>query len=149
MSSLYLIVNRVGSMVHLVKPLDIRKFKSSSYQALGACFNPYRSFLIRSSYIASVHAESAIASLMFVGSAVLTRVIFGPPVFEIVWLIEGGMSCVTLSVGEEDLLTPEVPTVKNSSYKGSNSKSKSCCDGAVVFAEGETFCSYGVRPELS
>ncbi|GJW05015.1 hypothetical protein Tco_1563871 [Tanacetum coccineum] len=41
MSSPYLIVNRVGSIVPLVKPLDIRKFKSSSYQALGACFNPY------------------------------------------------------------------------------------------------------------
>ncbi|GJS15475.1 ribonuclease H-like domain-containing protein [Tanacetum coccineum] len=32
-------------MVPLVKPLDIRKFESSSYHALGACFNPYRAFL--------------------------------------------------------------------------------------------------------
>ncbi|GKF23605.1 hypothetical protein Tco_0075927, partial [Tanacetum coccineum] len=47
MSSLYLIVNRVGSMVPLVKPLDIRNFESSSYHALGACFNPYRAFLRR------------------------------------------------------------------------------------------------------
>ncbi|GKG22542.1 hypothetical protein Tco_0387845, partial [Tanacetum coccineum] len=29
------------------KPLDIRKFDSSSYQALGACFNPYKAFLRR------------------------------------------------------------------------------------------------------
>ncbi|GJR02352.1 hypothetical protein Tco_1434308 [Tanacetum coccineum] len=47
MSSLYIIVNRVGSMVPLVEPLDIRKFESSSYHALGACFNPYRAFLRR------------------------------------------------------------------------------------------------------
>ncbi|GJW56043.1 putative germin-like protein [Tanacetum coccineum] len=51
MSSLYLIVNRVGSMVPLVKPLDIRNFESSSYHALGACFNPYRAFLRRESAI--------------------------------------------------------------------------------------------------
>ncbi|GJY07412.1 hypothetical protein Tco_0464577 [Tanacetum coccineum] len=31
----------VGSIVPLVKPLDIKKLESSSYQALGACFNPY------------------------------------------------------------------------------------------------------------
>ncbi|GKD51553.1 putative reverse transcriptase domain-containing protein [Tanacetum coccineum] len=37
----------VGSIVPLVKPLDIRKFDSSSYQALGACFNPYKAFLRR------------------------------------------------------------------------------------------------------
>ncbi|GJS91494.1 hypothetical protein Tco_0774130 [Tanacetum coccineum] len=47
MSSMYLIMNRVGSMVPLVKPLDIRKFESLSYQALRACFNPYRAFLRR------------------------------------------------------------------------------------------------------
>ncbi|GJS99174.1 hypothetical protein Tco_0820344 [Tanacetum coccineum] len=35
----------VGLMVPLVKPLDIRKFESLSYQALGACFNLYRAFL--------------------------------------------------------------------------------------------------------
>ncbi|GJX99099.1 hypothetical protein Tco_0356118 [Tanacetum coccineum] len=34
-----------GSIVPLVKPLDIRKFDSSSYQALGACFNPTKAFL--------------------------------------------------------------------------------------------------------
>ncbi|GJX44609.1 putative reverse transcriptase domain-containing protein [Tanacetum coccineum] len=45
MSSPYLIVNRVGSIVPFVKPLDIRKFESASYQSLGACFNPYRAFL--------------------------------------------------------------------------------------------------------
>ncbi|GJX59120.1 hypothetical protein Tco_0290510 [Tanacetum coccineum] len=37
----------VGSIVPLVKPLDMRKFESSSYQALEACFNPYRAFLSR------------------------------------------------------------------------------------------------------
>ncbi|GJZ98788.1 hypothetical protein Tco_0671241 [Tanacetum coccineum] len=47
MSSPYLIVNKVGSIVPLVKPLDIRNVESSSYQALGACFNPYRVFLRR------------------------------------------------------------------------------------------------------
>nr|GEW27919.1 reverse transcriptase domain-containing protein [Tanacetum cinerariifolium] len=44
MSSSYLIVKRVGSMVPLVKPLDARNFESSSYHALRACFNPYRAF---------------------------------------------------------------------------------------------------------
>ncbi|GJT38923.1 hypothetical protein Tco_0938788 [Tanacetum coccineum] len=51
----------------------------------------------------------------------------------------GGVSCcLELSVGEEDLLTLEVPLVKNSSYKGPNRRSNSCCDGAVVSADGET-----------
>ncbi|GJY03393.1 hypothetical protein Tco_0369333 [Tanacetum coccineum] len=40
-------MNRVGLMVPLVKPLDISKFESSSYQDLGACFNLYRAFLRR------------------------------------------------------------------------------------------------------
>ncbi|GKF77145.1 hypothetical protein Tco_0229615, partial [Tanacetum coccineum] len=44
-----------------------------------------------------------------------------------------------LSVGEEDLLTREVPSLKNSS----------CCDGTVVSAEGETFCSSGAGSGLS
>ncbi|GKG09275.1 hypothetical protein Tco_0338021, partial [Tanacetum coccineum] len=49
MSSPYFIVNRVESMIPLVKPLEVKNFdKSSSYQALGACFNPYRAFLRRS-----------------------------------------------------------------------------------------------------
>ncbi|GJZ70987.1 hypothetical protein Tco_0634838 [Tanacetum coccineum] len=47
MSSPYLIMNRVGLIVPLVKPLDIRKFESSSYQALKARFNPYRAFVRR------------------------------------------------------------------------------------------------------
>ncbi|GJU31479.1 hypothetical protein Tco_1175068 [Tanacetum coccineum] len=29
----------------LEKPLDIRKLDNSSYQALGACFKPYKAFL--------------------------------------------------------------------------------------------------------
>ncbi|GKB55327.1 reverse transcriptase domain-containing protein [Tanacetum coccineum] len=61
-------------------------------------------------------------------------------------LIEGGVSCcLELSVGEEDLLTLEVPVVKNSSYKGPNRRSNSCFDGAVVSAEGETFFKLGHR----
>ncbi|GJY55875.1 hypothetical protein Tco_0454990 [Tanacetum coccineum] len=36
MSSPYLIVNSVGSIVPLEEPLDIKNFESSSYQALGA-----------------------------------------------------------------------------------------------------------------
>ncbi|GJT62029.1 hypothetical protein Tco_1005562 [Tanacetum coccineum] len=48
-------------------------------------------------------------------------------------------SYVKVSVREEGSLTLEVPTVKNSSYKGPKSRSNSCCDGAVVSAEGETF----------
>ncbi|GJS91495.1 sodium/hydrogen exchanger 6 [Tanacetum coccineum] len=64
--------------------------------------------------------------------------------------VVGGVSCcLELSVGEEDLLTLEVPELKNSSYKGPNRRSNSCCNGAVVSAEGETFCSWGARPELS
>ncbi|GJR07527.1 ribonuclease H-like domain-containing protein [Tanacetum coccineum] len=42
-----LMVPLVGSIVPLVKPLDIRKVDSSSYQALGACFNPYKAFMRR------------------------------------------------------------------------------------------------------
>ncbi|GJS55735.1 hypothetical protein Tco_0629097 [Tanacetum coccineum] len=55
----------------------------------------------------------------------------------------GVSCCLELLVGEEDLLTLEVPAVKNSSYKGPKRRSNSCCDGAVVSAEGETFCSWG------
>ncbi|GJR38393.1 hypothetical protein Tco_1214077 [Tanacetum coccineum] len=40
--------------------------------------------------------------------------------------VVGGVSCcLELSVGEEDLLTLEVPALKNSSYKGPNRRSKS------------------------
>nr|GEU89027.1 hypothetical protein [Tanacetum cinerariifolium] len=55
--------------------------------------------------------------------------------------IVGGVSCcLELLVGEEDLLTLEVPALKNSSYRGTKSIN-SCCDRTVVSAEGETFCS--------
>ncbi|GJR42879.1 mitochondrial phosphate carrier protein 3, mitochondrial-like protein [Tanacetum coccineum] len=37
----------------LEKPLDIRKLDNSSYQALGACFKPYKAFLKRSEEILS------------------------------------------------------------------------------------------------
>nr|GEV16842.1 hypothetical protein [Tanacetum cinerariifolium] len=40
---------------------------------------------------------------------------------------------------EEGLLTLEVPAVKNSSYKGPNRRSNSCCDGTCASAEEETF----------
>ncbi|GKG06872.1 hypothetical protein Tco_0329841, partial [Tanacetum coccineum] len=54
-----------------------------------------------------------------------------------------------LSVGEEDLLTREVPSLKNSSYKGPKKRSNSRCNGTVVSAEGETFCSSGAGSGLS
>ncbi|GKA19393.1 hypothetical protein Tco_0699308 [Tanacetum coccineum] len=57
--------------------------------------------------------------------------------------------CLELSVGEEDLLTLKVLALKNSSYKGPNRRSNSCCDGAVVSAKGEIFCSWGAGSELS
>ncbi|GJU96286.1 hypothetical protein Tco_1321042 [Tanacetum coccineum] len=57
--------------------------------------------------------------------------------------------CLKLLVGEEDLLTLEVPALKNSSYRGPKRRFNSCCDGAVVSAKGETFCSWGAGPELS
>ncbi|GKE40819.1 hypothetical protein Tco_1464224 [Tanacetum coccineum] len=64
--------------------------------------------------------------------------------------VVGGVSCfLELSVGEEELLTLEVPALKNSSYKGPKRRSNSCCVGAVASAEGETFCSWGTGPELS
>ncbi|GJT47020.1 putative reverse transcriptase domain-containing protein [Tanacetum coccineum] len=56
---------------------------------------------------------------------------------------------IELSVGEEDLLTREVPSLKNSSYKGPKRRSNSYCDGTIVSAEGETFCSSGAGSGLS
>ncbi|GKG32425.1 hypothetical protein Tco_0429935, partial [Tanacetum coccineum] len=53
----------------------------------------------------------------------------------------GVSCCLELSVGEEDFLTLEVPGLKNSSYKGLEKRSNAYCDGTVVSAEGETFCS--------
>nr|GEU85831.1 hypothetical protein [Tanacetum cinerariifolium] len=38
---------KARGQVPLVKPLDIKKFESSSYHALGDCLNPYRAFLRR------------------------------------------------------------------------------------------------------
>ncbi|GJS06391.1 hypothetical protein Tco_0363187 [Tanacetum coccineum] len=164
---MYLIVNRVGSIVPLVKPLDIRKFESSSYQALVACFNPYRAFLKRSSCIASIHAESAIASLMVFGLAVLTVCIFELSILleedsttshtvgvvgsveDGVFVIGGVSYCLELSMGEEDLLTLKVPALKNSSYRGPKRRSNSCCDESVVSAEEEKFYSCETGPELS
>ncbi|GJU54539.1 hypothetical protein Tco_1228253 [Tanacetum coccineum] len=64
-------------------------------------------------------------------------------------MIEDGVSCgAELSVGEEDLLTREVPVLKNLTYKGPKRRSNSCCDGTIISAEGETFCSWGTGPEL-
>ncbi|GKA43967.1 hypothetical protein Tco_0736691 [Tanacetum coccineum] len=64
--------------------------------------------------------------------------------------VVGGVSCcLELSVGEEELLTLDVPAVKNSLYKGPKARSNSCYDGTVVSAKGETFCSWGTGPELS
>nr|GEU39669.1 uncharacterized mitochondrial protein AtMg00810-like [Tanacetum cinerariifolium] len=91
--------------------------------------------------------KSAISSLMFLGSTILT-VIFYPSVFENLWLIEGGAShCLDMSMGEEDLLTLDVPALKNSSYKGPNRRSNSCCDGTIVSTEGRTFYSWGTGSE--
>nr|GEZ13051.1 hypothetical protein [Tanacetum cinerariifolium] len=57
--------------------------------------------------------------------------------------------CLELPVKEEDLLTLEVPALKDSSYKGPNRRSNSCCDETIVSADGETFCSWGAGSELS
>ncbi|GJW39651.1 hypothetical protein Tco_0065496 [Tanacetum coccineum] len=51
--------SKVGTIVPLKKPLDIRKFDSSSYQALGACFNPYKAFLRKDLWQAVVLFELA------------------------------------------------------------------------------------------
>nr|GFB23835.1 hypothetical protein [Tanacetum cinerariifolium] len=68
-------------------------------------------------------------------------VIFCPLVFRNLRLIEGGVSrCLELSMGEENLLTLDVPALKNSSYKGPNRRSNSCSDETIVSAEGRTFC---------
>nr|GEV06601.1 hypothetical protein [Tanacetum cinerariifolium] len=52
----------------------------------------------------------------------------------------GVSRCLELSVGEEDLLILDVPALKNSSYKGPNRRSNSCCDRTTVSAEGRTIC---------
>nr|GEY15078.1 hypothetical protein [Tanacetum cinerariifolium] len=63
--------------------------------------------------------------------------------------VAGCVSCrVELSVGKEDLLTLKVPKVKNSSYKGPNRRSNSCCDEVVVSAKGEIFCHWRTRPKV-
>nr|GEU92195.1 retrovirus-related Pol polyprotein from transposon TNT 1-94 [Tanacetum cinerariifolium] len=56
---------------------------------------------------------------------------------------------VELFVGEEDLLTLEVPAVKNSSYRGPNRRSNSCCNGTCASSEEEIFCRWGTGSELS
>ncbi|GJS90502.1 hypothetical protein Tco_0773138, partial [Tanacetum coccineum] len=68
---------------------------------------------------------------------------------DLIFVVGGVSCCLELSVGEEELLTLEVPALKNSSYKGPNRRSNSCCDGVVVSADGETFCSFNAGPELS
>nr|GEZ04235.1 hypothetical protein [Tanacetum cinerariifolium] len=59
----------------------------------------------------SIHAESAIASLMFFGSAILTRVIFRPSVFKNLWLIEVGTFELPM-LCEEDSTTSYVRAQK-------------------------------------
>ncbi|GKA45747.1 hypothetical protein Tco_0738543 [Tanacetum coccineum] len=59
--------------------------------------------------------------------------------------LTGDLLSIELSVGEEDLLTREVPSLKSSSYKGPKRRSNSCCDGAVVSHDGETIESYYTR----
>ncbi|GJS78975.1 hypothetical protein Tco_0728856 [Tanacetum coccineum] len=54
----------------------------------------------------------------------------------------GRMMCVLLLRiirGRRRLWDTEFPVVKNSSYNELDKRSNSCSDGAVVFAEGETF----------
>nr|GEU75976.1 hypothetical protein [Tanacetum cinerariifolium] len=64
------------------------------------------------------------------------EVIFCLSVFGNLWLIEGGVSqCLELAMGEEDLLTLDVPALKNSSYKRPNRRSNSCYNGTVVSTE--------------
>ncbi|GJW26834.1 hypothetical protein Tco_0040645 [Tanacetum coccineum] len=60
--------------------------------------------------------------------------------------VEGFVSCgAELSVGEEDLLTREVPSLKNSSYKGPKRRSNSCCDGnsGMYLLRKKHLCSSG------
>nr|GEY17351.1 integrase, catalytic region, zinc finger, CCHC-type, peptidase aspartic, catalytic [Tanacetum cinerariifolium] len=64
-------------------------------------------------------------------------------------VLAGDLLSIELLVGEEDLLTLEVPVVKNSTYKGPNRRSNSCCDGTCASAKEETFYSWGTGPELS
>ncbi|GJZ98546.1 hypothetical protein Tco_0670999 [Tanacetum coccineum] len=100
MSSPYLIMNIVGSMIPLVKPLDIRKFESSSYQALGAFFNPYRAFLNRYAHLNYQSCSEEDSAISFFVPCVMF--------VEVVCLVG-----TELSVGEEDLLTREAPLLKN------------------------------------
>nr|GFB64791.1 hypothetical protein [Tanacetum cinerariifolium] len=54
--------------------------------------------------------------------------------------VVGGVSCcLELLVGEEDLLTLEVPALKNSSYKGPKSIFNSCCDGMLYLLKEKHF----------
>ncbi|GKA22488.1 putative reverse transcriptase domain-containing protein [Tanacetum coccineum] len=53
MSSPCLVMNRVGSIEPLEKPLDNKKLESSSYHAFGACLSPYNAFLRCSTHGAS------------------------------------------------------------------------------------------------
>nr|GFC19850.1 hypothetical protein [Tanacetum cinerariifolium] len=96
---------------------------------------------------------SAIASLMFFSSTVLTVGTFEFPMLceeDSATSCTGGMSCgFELFKGDEDLLTLEVHAVKNSSYKGPNRRSNSYCNGTCASAEEETFCSWGTGSELS
>nr|GEY25368.1 hypothetical protein [Tanacetum cinerariifolium] len=64
-------------------------------------------------------------------------------------VLAGDLLSIEFFVGEEDLLTLKAPAMKNSSYKGPNRRSNSCCDGTCSSAEYETFCSWGTRSELS
>nr|GEY77687.1 hypothetical protein [Tanacetum cinerariifolium] len=103
-------------MVPLVKPLDIIKFKSSSYQALKACFNPYKAFLRRISHcllnvfwFSSTHVGD-LWSIDIRNHVVDRRLTFVGVVGSIedcIFVIDGMPCCLELSVGEEDLLTLE------------------------------------------
>ncbi|GJW30691.1 hypothetical protein Tco_0047566 [Tanacetum coccineum] len=67
MSSLCLVMNRVGSIEPFENPSDTRKLESSSYHALGACLRPYNAFLRRDSSMQN-HAHGLPLKFLWLGS---------------------------------------------------------------------------------
>ncbi|GJW02834.1 hypothetical protein Tco_1561690 [Tanacetum coccineum] len=151
MFSPYLIVNRVGSIVPLVKPLDIKKFESTSYHALGACFNPYRGYLRRVCQrvprLGVCQTDEALPALLL--SMQKSAMCF-LNVFQYQLLLNSECGDL-LSIGIRNLevdyrnysgvkgrtyWTREVPALKNSSDKGPDRGSNSCYDGTVALMMG-------------
>nr|GEV55265.1 hypothetical protein [Tanacetum cinerariifolium] len=125
MSFLYLIMNRVGSMVPFVKPLDISKFSCQRV-----------SQRVPRLVVRQIDKALPALPLSMQNQHCLLNVFRFSSTHE-------------LKVGEEDLLTLEVPALKNSPYRGPKRRSNSYCDRVILAAKGETFYSWGMGPELS